>query len=125
MAYKKKKITFEGMTYRKVKPKKSRDREGLTKENQQWLKNNNYCNIGGNNVISLFKKIKDLQEQEIIKKSSLEELFFEADRIGNKYLTSKEINQRNLRIAQELNEIADLIDSQFPDNTVEAIDYSK
>ena len=56
---------------------------------------------------------------------SLEELFIEADRIGNKYLNSQEINQRNHRIAQELNEIADIIDSQYPDQKVEVIDYSK
>ena len=66
-----------------------------------------------------------MQQKETVKSLSLEELFLEADRIGNKYLNSQEINQRNQRIAQELNEIAEIIDSQYPDQTLEVIDYSK
>lgn len=117
--------TFRGMNYRKVQRKNSRDRQQLTKENQIWLKAHNYRNLGWTNVIQLFEKIRELQEQEIVKSLSLEELFIEADLIGNKYLNSQEINQRNQRIAQELDEIADIIDSQYPDQRVEIIDYSK
>ncbi len=113
------------MKYHQVQRKNSHNRQRLNQENTAWLKNNNYRNIGWSNVIKLFQKIEELQEKETIKSLSIEELFIEADRIGNKYLSSKEINQRNLRIAQELNEIADIIDSEYPDQTVEIIDYSK
>lgn len=117
--------TFQGMNYRKVQRKNSRNRQQLTQESQAWLKKHNYRNVGWNNVIKLFKRIKEIQERETLKSLSLEELFIEADRIGNKYLDNKEINQRNQRIAQELNHIADIIDSQYPNQTVEVIDYSK
>ena len=125
MSSKKKSRTFQGMNYRKVQRKNSRNREQLTKDNKVWLKQNNYRNVGWNNVIKLFCKIKEFQEQEAIKSLSLEELFLEADRIGNKYLNNKEINQYHLKIARELNEIADIIDSQYPDRELEIIDYSK
>lgn len=117
--------TFQGMKYRQVQRKNSRNRQQLTKENQTWLKKHNYRNVGWKNVIRLFQKLQELQQQEAIKSLSLEELFLEADRIGNKYLNSKEINQRHLRIARELDEIADIIDSQYPDRKLEVIDYSK
>ncbi|NDJ20352.1 hypothetical protein GS682_01550 [Nostoc sp. B(2019)] len=56
---------------------------------------------------------------------SLEELFLEADRIGNKYLTSKEIQEFNQQLSQEVAEIGEIIDQQFPDTEIEIIDYSK
>ena len=117
--------TFQGMNYRQVQRKNSHNRERLTPENQVWLKQNKYRNVGWNNVIKLFAKIVELQQKEAVKDLSLEELFLEADRIGNKYLDNQEINQRHQRIAQELNEIAEIIDSQYPDNSLEVIDYSK
>jgi len=89
------------------------------------LLKNSYKNLGWPNVISLFKKIKELKDKENIKKLSLEQLFIEADFVGNKYLSDQEVNSRNLRIAQELNDIAEIIDAQFPDTTREIIDYSK
>ncbi len=117
--------TFEGMRYRQVQRKNSRNKILLLKEQQKWLKAEGYRNVGWNNVIDLFKKIKEIQEEEHIKSLNLEELFLEADRIGNKYLDNQEINRRNLLIAKELNQIVNIIDKQFPDNTVEVIDYSK
>lgn len=117
--------TFKGMSYRKVQRKNSRDRLLLTKENQIWLKEHKFRNLGWSNVIQLFEKIRELQEQEMIENLTLEELFIEADRIGNKYLDHQEVNQRNQIIAQELTEIAEIIDSQYPDQTIEVVDYSK
>lgn len=117
--------TFEGMRYRQVQHKNSRNKNLLLKEQQKWLKAEGYRNVGWNNVIDLFKKIKEIQEEEHIKSLDLEELFLEADRIGNKYLDNQEINRRNLLIAKELNQITNIMDKQFPDNTVEVIDYSK
>jgi len=56
---------------------------------------------------------------------TLEELFLEADRIGNKYLTEEEIQDFHQKLAKELNEIAEEIDKQFPDTEIEVIDFSK
>ena len=53
-------ITYEGMSYRKVQRKNSRNRNLLTKENRKWLKNNGYKNIGWKNVIGLYQKIAEL-----------------------------------------------------------------
>ncbi len=89
--------TFQRMKYRTVQRKNSRNRLKLSPENQQYLKDNGYRNIGWTNVISLFEKIIELQKQESINNLSLEELFIEADRVGNKYLTNKEINDRHLK----------------------------
>lgn len=126
MAYQKNKgKTFEGLKYRTVQRKNSRDRNLLTLENQQYLKKHGYRNLGWNNVISLFKKIQELQNQESINNLSLEELFLEADRIGNQYLNNQEVQEINSKIAQELNEIFEIVESQFPDNQTEMIDYSK
>ena len=117
--------TFNKMKYHQVQRKNSRNRKLLAKEQQRFLKDNGYRNLGWENVINLFNQIQDIQQTESIKNLSLEELFIEADRIGNKYCDSKENNRRNLKISQELNEIADIIDAQFADRTAEVIDYSQ
>ena len=117
--------TFKGMKYRKVQRKNSRNRDLLTKENRQWLKNNSYKNIGWNNVIALYQKIVELQREEQINDLDLESLFLEADRIGNKYFTDKEIYEKQQALAKEVNEIAEIIDRQFSDNEIEIVDYSK
>ncbi|VEP17427.1 conserved hypothetical protein [Hyella patelloides LEGE 07179] len=116
--------TFQGMNYRKVQRKNSRNRNLLIRENQKWLKNNGYRNIGWNNVISLYQAIAELQRKEQISEFNLEELFLEADRIGNKYFSQQEIHNKQQKIAQELNEITEIIDYQFPDNKIEIVDYS-
>ena len=117
--------TFQDMRYRKVQRKNSRNRNLLANEQQQWLKEHSYKNVGWNNVISLFEKIREIQRQEEIKSLSLEELFLEADRIGNRYLDSQEVNKRNLAIAKEIDQISNSFNEQFPDDTVEIIDYAK
>ena len=116
--------TFENMGYRKVQRKNSRNRKLLTAEHQKWLKNNGYRNIGWQNVINLYQKIAELQSEERIDNLDLEELFLEADRIGNKYLTNEEVRANEQKLAQEVNQIAEIIDSQFSDNTITVIDYS-
>ena len=117
--------TFEGMKYRQVQRKNSRNRNLLSQEQQKWLKVNNYRNLGWNNVINLFTKIREIRQQSEIESLSLEELFLEAERLGNKYLDNRDLQKRNLEIAQELGQIANLFDTQFPDNTVEVIDYAQ
>lgn len=113
------------MNYRRVQKNNSRNRKKLKKEEQKWLKNNGYKNVGWENVIELYQKIEELLDKAKIDDLSLEELFLEADRIGNKYLTSQEIQYFQQKLSQEVNEIADEIDKQFPETEIEIIDFSK
>ena len=122
---KKKPRTFQKMGYRKLQRKNSRNRNLLTKEHQQWLKENHYKNVGWDRVISLYQKILELQREEQINDLDLEELFLEADRIGNKYFSGQEIQEQQQKISVELNEIAEILDTQFPAQQAEVIDYSQ
>ncbi|NDJ16735.1 hypothetical protein GS601_05435 [Myxacorys almedinensis A] len=73
--------------------------------------------------MSLYKKI-----EEFLKDSSddltLEELFLQADRIGNKYLTNQEVEDFNQKLSKEVSEVSEIIDAQFPDTEVEVIDFT-
>ncbi len=120
-----KRRTYNGMSYRDVQRTNSKNRLQLKSAEQQWLKQNNYRNVGWENVIRLYEKINDFLEQYKLEEFSLEELFLEADRIGNKYLTTGEIEDFNQKLAKEVNEISEQIDQQFPDKEIEIIDFSK
>ena len=113
------------MNYRRVQKNNSQNRNKLKKEEQKWLKNNGYKNVGWENVIELYQKIEELLDKAKIDDLTLEELFLEADRIGNKYLTSQEIQDFQQKLSHEVNEIADEIDKQFPETEIEIIDFSK
>ncbi|WP_225895722.1 hypothetical protein [Dendronalium phyllosphericum] len=126
MTYKKtKKINFRGMSYCDVQRTNSNNRKKLHKEDLNWLKENFYKNIGWKNVINLYQKIEELLDKYQLEDLTLEELFLEADRIGNKYLTSQEIEEFNQRLSREVNDISEEIDKQFPDTEIEFIDFSK
>jgi len=114
--------TFEGMSYREVQRSNSENRDKLQKADRQWLKENGYKNVGWEFVIHLYQKIQAFLDQE---DSTLEDLFLEADRIGNKYLTSEEIAAFNQQLSEVVSEISEEIDRQFPDTEVESIDFSK
>lgn len=116
---------FQGMNYRMVQKTNSRNRNKLKSQEQKWLKNNGYKNVGWKNVISLYQKIEELLDKYKIEDLTLEELFLEADRIGNKYLTSQEIQNFNQKLSKEVNEIAEEIDKQFPETEIEIIDFSQ
>jgi hypothetical protein len=120
-----KKRLFNGMDYREVQRSNSKLRIKLDTTDQKWLKNNNYRNSGWNNVVKLYQKIENFLDQYKINDFTLEELFLEADRIGNKYLSGEEIKNFNQKMSQEVNEIADLIDKHFPDTEIEFVDFSK
>lgn len=119
-----KKQIFNTMSYREFQHANSRNRSKLHKEDKNWLKDSNYKNIGWNNVIKLHKKLEELIDKYGREDLTLEELFLEADRIGNKYLTCQEIEEFNQRLSKEVNEIAEEIDKQFPDLEIEIIDFS-
>lgn len=114
---------YQRMSYRAVQRSNKSKRAKLTPENQRWLKSNGYRNVGWDNVIKLYKKIEEFRREEDIQDMSLEELFLEADRIGNKYQTDEERNQFNQKMAQVVGEISEELDKRYPD-TVEFIDYS-
>lgn len=114
---------FDGMRYREVQRLNSQNRNKLKLEHQQWLKENHYRNVGWERVIALFQKIQKFLEQAQFEDMDLEALFLEADRVGNRYQTSEEIAAFNQQLAQEVNEIAELVDQQFPDTEVEVIDF--
>jgi hypothetical protein len=113
---KKRKINFQGMSYIEVQKANSQSRNTLNTKNRKWLKENGYKNVGWQNVIQLYQKLNDFLP-------SLEELFLEADRIGNKYQTQQEIDVFNRKMSQEVEEIANIIDRQFPETEIEVIDF--
>ncbi|HAA32635.1 MAG TPA: hypothetical protein DCE56_39140 [Cyanobacteria bacterium UBA8553] len=118
--------TFSGMGYHEVQRSNSIRRSKLAKIHQIWLKENGYKNVSWDNVIRLYQKINELLNQpDADDELTLEELFLEADRIGQKYQTCKEIEAFNQEMATEVIAISDLIDQQFPETEVEVIDYSQ
>jgi hypothetical protein len=119
------KKTFEGKGYREVQRTNSANRCKLCKEDRQWLKDNGYKNVGWENIIKLYQKIEEFLDKYRFKELELEELFLEADRIGNKYQTDQEREDFNQKLSNELSEIAEEIDKQFPDTEIEVIDFSK
>lgn len=115
---------FNGMSYHEVQRANSENRAKLNREDQKWLRDNGYKNVGWAHVISLYQKIEELLEKNEFKELTLEELFLEADRIGNKYLTNQEITEFNQILSKELTEVEQEIEKQFPDTEIEVIDYS-
>ena len=122
---KRQKRLFSGMGYRQVQRSNTDRRSKLPKKEQTWLKEKGYKNVGWDHVIELYQKINDLLAQPDPTEDTLEELFLQADRIGNKYQTSEEIAAFNQQLSAEVNAIADEIDRQFPDSEIEFIDYSR
>lgn len=122
---KSKKRNFNGMGYVEIQRKNSERRKALKQEDQKWLKRNGYKNVGWENVIALYQKIEEFLEKSQFEDMSLEELFLEADRIGNKYLTPEEIQSFNQQLAQEVAAIEELVDQHFPDNEIEVVDFSQ
>jgi nucleoid DNA-binding protein len=119
----KKKKTFNEMSYREVQCANTKNRSKLSKDDQQWLKGNHYKNVGWGNVISLYQKIEELLDKSQLEDLTLEDLFLEADRIGNKYQSTQEIQEFNQQLAKEVNEVSEAIDRQFPDTEIEVIDF--
>lgn len=117
------KRSFNGMSYRDVQRANSNNRRKLHREDQKWLKAHQFKNAGWDNVVSLYEKINEFLAQYQLAGLSLEDLFLEADRIGNKYLTAEEIADFNQKLAQEVEQISEQIDQQFPDTEIEIIDF--
>ena len=117
------KRNFNGMSYREVQRANSKNRDELCREDQHWLKKNNYRNTGWSQVIDLHQKIEEFLNG-YSKLPTLEELFLDADYIGNKYLTNQEIQEFNQKLSEEVNKVEEEIDKQFPDVEIEVINFS-
>ena len=122
---KSKKRLFSGMGYRDVQRSNSSRRSQLPRKEQVGLKENGYKNVGWDNVIRLYQKINEILLQPDPNEETLEELFLQADRIGNKYQTPAEIKDFNQKLSVAVNDVADEIDRQFPETEMEFVDYSK
>jgi hypothetical protein len=120
---KRQKQTLNGMSYREVQSSNTLNRAKLSKEDQKWLKENQYKNVGWDAVIKLHQKIEELLNPLV--DLTLEDLFLEADRIGSKYQTAEEIQEFNQQFAEEVSKVSETIDRQFPDTEIEVIDFSR
>ncbi len=116
---------FKGMSYGEMQRANSKNRSKLAQEHQNWLRVNGYKNVGWDNVIALDQKVEELLAQSRIEEMDLEELFLEADRIGNKYQTPEERGEFEEQFSKEVSEIGNLIDQQFLDTEIEIIDFSQ
>jgi hypothetical protein len=117
--------TYQGLSYRSLQQQNSVNREKLSLDQKKWLKDNGYRNVGWDAAIQLHEKIMDFREQDELGDMSLESLFLEADRVGNKYQTPEEVEQFQQAMAQTANAIADQVDKQFPQTELEVIDFSR
>ncbi len=115
--------TFSGMSYRDVQRSNSTRKRQLPKALQKQLKDDGYRNVGWDNVIRLYQKINELLAESDDDEPSLEDLFLQADQIGQKYQTPEEIEAFKQQLAAEVNAISAKIDEQFPDEELEVIDY--
>lgn len=121
---KSKKRLFCGMSYREVQRSNSIRKSHLPKQNQQWLKENGYRNVGWDSIIRLYQKINELLSSTS-DELTLEELFLKAEQIGNKYQAFEEIEAFNQALKAEVEAISNEIDKRFPDEEFEFTDYGK
>jgi Holliday junction resolvasome RuvABC endonuclease subunit len=115
---------YNGMKYRQLQSYNTQKRQSLTEEKKQWLKSNDYRNIGWEKIIKLYEKITEFLLKDSLQDMSLEDIFLEADRIGNKYQNSEEIHKLNQQLSQINQEISDEIDKHFPDDEIVFFNFS-
>ncbi len=124
--------TFQGQGYRALQAANTQARAQLTAAQRRDLKAKKLSNVGWDNVIALYHALQKLgvlqpspasSEVTPYDDFSLEDLFLEADRIGNKYQTAAEVTAFQETLAQKAQEIADEVDRQFPDTQTEILDF--
>jgi hypothetical protein len=116
---------FNGMSYRQVQRSNSDNKTKITSEEIQLLKNSGYKNIGWEKVTQLYLKIQEILTSPYRENWSLDELFLEADRIGQKYQSADEIATFEKQFTMLSQEIDNEIERCFPDTKVETIDFSR
>lgn len=115
--------SFNGMAYRAVQQSNTNRRSKLPAQDRQQLKEQGYKNTGWEQVIRLYQKIEQLLTPPD-DEPTLEDLFLEADRIGNPYLTPEERAAYQQELAQLTEDISEVIDQQFPDTEMEVLDFT-
>jgi hypothetical protein len=115
---------FQGLGYRQLQRVNSTQKQQLQAEELITLKNEGHKNIGWESVIRLQKRIQELSTSVYRTGWDLDQLFLEADRIGQKYQSSTEIAVHEEQLTLLSMEIDDAIDEQFPDTEVEIISFS-
>ena len=116
---------FNGMGYRQVQRSNSDSKAKITSDEIQLLKNSGYKNVGWEKVTQLYLKLPDMLTSPYRENWSLDELFLEADQIGQKYQSVDEIAIFEKQFTMLSQEIDDEIERHFPDTEVEIIDFSK
>lgn len=114
---------FDGMGYRELQRSNTQRKKLLSKSDQDWLRKHHYKNVGWEKVIQLHQKISALLDSYKEEDASLEDLFLEADRIGNKYQTVDEINTFHQVLGETIESIAQKVDQYFPNEEPEIIDF--
>jgi Holliday junction resolvasome RuvABC endonuclease subunit len=122
---KSKKRFFNGMSYHEVQRANSENRAKLELAEKKLLKQCGCKNVGWENVVKLYQKIEEILDGRRFSEFTLEELFLEVDRIGDKYLSAQEKVAFNQKLAEAINEVEEAIDNHFPDAEIEIIDFSK
>ncbi|NJN31882.1 MAG: hypothetical protein HC824_16720 [Synechococcales cyanobacterium RM1_1_8] len=127
---------FNGLTYRELQRHNRSRRSQLPKEQQRQIKQAGLCNLGWANVIDLYHQLAVLETaREVTREEAreaaldaalpcLEDLFLEADRIGNQYQTAGEQDSFQQQMADIASDISSLIDQQFPDTEPEIISFT-
>jgi hypothetical protein len=115
---------FKEMGYRELQQHNSTSKLKLTSAEVLLLKRDKYKNVGWDNIINLYLRIDELLKSIYRLGWSLDELFIEADRIGNKYQSSAEIYMHQQQVSILAKEIDDDIDRHFPDLEPEIINFS-
>ena len=116
---------FNGMNYRQVQRSNSDRKIELKSTEIQLLKNIGCKNVGWKKVTQLYLKIQEMLTSPYRDNWSLDELFLEADRIGNKYQSVDEITTFEQQFTILSHEINDEIERHFPDTQIEIIDFSR
>ena len=116
---------FNGMNYRQVQRSNSDRKIELKSTEIQLLKNIGCKNVGWEKVTQLYLKIQEMLTSPYRDNWSLDELFLEADRIGNKYQSADEITTFEQKFTTLSQEINDEIERHFPDTQIEIIDFSR
>ena len=116
---------FNSMGYRQVQRSNSDNKAKITSDEIQLLKNSGYKNVSWEKVTQLYLKLQDMLTSPYRENWSLDELFLEADQIGQKYQSVDEIAIFEKQFTMLSQEIDDEIERHFPDTEVEIIDFSK
>jgi hypothetical protein len=115
---------FQGLGYRQLQRVNSTQKQQLQAEELITLKNEGHKNTGWESIICLQRRIQELLTSVYRAGWDLDQLFLEADRIGQKYQSPTEIAVYEEKITLLSVEIDDVIDEQFPDTEVEIISFS-